>query len=418
MENQIMQKKANIVLLACILFNLSIGVLYAWSIIKAKLMEPLGDGGWGWTSLQAGLPYTIAIVSFAIALFVGGRIQDKIGPRPVVTAGGALTGIGMILSGLVGNSVTGLTICFGVISGIGAGLGYGCATPPALKWFHSSKKGLVSGLIVGGFGITAVYFAPLTGGLLNVFSIQTTFICLGIAVAVVSVSIAQLIQNPPAGYIPAAPQNMKQSAAQSTASVDFTWQEMFKTKCFRLLFVMYLLSSSVGLMIIGNIAKIAQTQIGIANTAFIVSFLAITNTSGRILGGYMSDKIGRINALFIVFALQALNMVCFVFYQSLGALIFGVILVGFNYGTLLSVFPSLTADLYGLKNFGSNYGMIFLAWGLAGVIAPMIADVIYYITGNFNIAYIISAVMLASMVFVNLSLKADLASHKRNQIDA
>lgn len=414
MDTQASQKNANLVLLGCILFNLSIGVLYAWSVIKSRLTASLGEGGWEWTSQQAGLPYTVAIVFFAIGLLVGGRIQDKIGPRKVVTVGGFLTGLGLILSGLVGNNPMGITLCYGMVTGLGIGFGYGCVTPPALKWFHPSKKGLVSGLIVGGFGIAAVYLAPLANQLLDNFGIEKTLLYLGIMVVVISVPLAQLIKNPPAGYTPAVPANLKASAAKT--SVDLTWKEMLKTKRFYLLFIMFLLSSSVGLMIIGNISKIAKTQVGITDTAFLailVSFLAITNTSGRVLGGLMSDKIGRVNALFVVFILQALNMVGFVFYQSLATLIIGITLVGFSYGTLLSVFPSMTADQYGLKNYGTNYGILYLAWGLAGVVAPMIADIIYDANGNFTMAYIVCAVMMAVIVFVNLLLKADLAASEK-----
>ena len=404
MENQ---KKGNVVLLAGVLFNLSIGVLYAWSVLKTKLTTSISDGGWGWSSTEAGLPYTIAIVFFAIGLLVGGRIQDKIGPRWVVTAGGALVALGMILSGYVGNSVTGITLCFGFITGTGIGLGYGCVSPPALKWFHPSKKGLVAGLIVGGFGIAPVYFAPIMNTLLSNFGIQKSLILMGIAVAAISIPIAQLIKNPPAGYTPQIPKSLNQTAT-AKPSVDVTWRKMIKTKQFYLLFIMFLLSSSVGLMIIGNMSKIANTQIGISDTAILailVSFLAITNTAGRVLGGLMSDKIGCVNALFVVFALQALNMVCFVFYQSLPALIIGVILVGFSYGTLLSVFPSITASLYGLKNYGTNYGVLYLAWGLAGVVAPMTADIIFDTNGNFHAAYLLAAAMLALIICVNILFK-------------
>jgi MFS family permease len=404
MENH---KRGNLVLLAGILFNLSIGVLYAWSVLKTKLTASVSDGGWGWSSTEAGLPYTIAIVFFAIGLLIGGRIQDKIGPRWVVTTGGALIGLGMILSGYVGNSVLGITVCFGFITGTGIGLGYGCVSPPALKWFHPSKKGLVSGLIVGGFGIAPVYFAPTMNTLLNNFGIEKALLFMGIAVAAISIPIAQLIKNPPAGYTPPAPANLKQTVAAKN-SVDVTWREMIKTKQFYLLFIMFLLSSSVGLMIIGNMSKIAKTQIGISDTALLailVSFLAITNTAGRVLGGLMSDKIGRVNALFVVFTLQSLNMVCFTFYQNLPMLAIGIILVGFSYGTLLSVFPSITADLYGLKNYGTNYGVLYLGWGLAGVVAPVAADIIFDINGNFHQAYIIAAIIMALMICVNVLFK-------------
>jgi MFS family permease len=405
------QKKANIILMACVLFNLSIGVLYAWSVIKKKLTDSVIAGGWEWTSSQAGLPYTLAILFLALGVLVGGRIQDKIGPRWVLTCGGALAGLGMILSGLVGNSPTGIAICFGIISGTGIGFGYGCATPPALKWFHPSKKGLVSGLIVGGFGIAAVYLAPLANTLLGSLGIEKTLMILGLATLIISVPIAQFVKNPPAGYTPPTPETLKQSVAKNAPAADFIMSEMIKTQRFYLMFIMFLVSSSVGLMMIGNMSKIAYTQIGITAPAIlagVVAFLAITNTFGRILGGMMSDKIGPINALFVVFTLQALNMLGFMVYGNLAMLALGVIVVGFSYGTLLSVFPAISVDQFGLKNYGGNYGILFLSWGLAGAAAPMMADYFYDLHGNFNTAYIICAIMMGALVFVNYLLKNNL----------
>lgn len=411
MEEQTAQKRAHLVLFAGVLFNLSIGVLYAWSVLKTRLIAPISEGGWGWSSTEAGLPYTVAIVVFSIGLLIGGRIQDKIGPRWVVTTGAALIGLGMILAGLVGNSVIGLVISFGVIAGIGSGFGYGCVAPPALKWFHPSRKGLIAGLIVGGFGIAPVYFAPLMNFLLNNFDIQRAFLIMGIGVAAISLPVAQLVRNPPPGYVPPEPKKIKTTAAapaKPRAAVEIPWRDMLKTKPFYLMFIMFLLSSSVGVMVIGNMSKIANTQIGITDTAvlaMLVSFLAVTNTLGRIIGGIMADKIGRVNALFVVLLLQAINMVGFVFYQSLPALILGIILAGFCFGTLLSTFPAITAELYGLKNYGANYGIVFLAWGLSGILAPVTADIFFDLHGNFQMAYIIAAVMLVLMACVNIFFK-------------
>jgi len=412
MENQALQKNANIVLVSCVLFNLTIGGLYAWSVLKSKLTAPVGAGGWEWTSSQAGLPYTVAIITTATCMMIGGRIQDKIGPRRVLMAGGALVGLGMILSGLVGNSVLGITLSFGVITGMGTGFGYSCATPPALKWFHPGRKGLISGLIVGGFGLSALYFAPLTSTLLNRFGIETTFLLLGAGVMVMGVLVSRFVKNPPPGYIPATPAKLKQSAVKTAPSVDFTFTEMLKTKRFYMMFLMFLLAASVGLMVIGNVTKIAQNQIGITDAAVlasVVSFLAVTNTVGRVIGGMMSDKIGRINALYAVFILNMLNMGAFMFYNNLFLLVIGIIGVGFCFGTLLSVFPALTADQYGLKNFGVNYGIMFMAWGLSGIIAPVIADYFFDMNGSFNTAYVICAVMMGVMILVNYLLQKEIS---------
>jgi len=403
------QNTKRIILTACMLFNLSIGVIYAWSVLASKLTAPISDGGYGWTASQAGLPYSTAIMVFATAMLIGGRLQDKVGPRRIVTAGGALVGSGLILAGLVGNSVMGIVLSFGVVSGTGMGFGYSGVTPPALKWFHPSKKGVISGLIVGGFGLSAMYYAPLANTLLHSFGIERALLFLGIATIAITVPIAQLVKNPPSGYVPETPAKIKQ-VAKNLPSTDYTWREMMKTRRFFLMFLMFLLTSSVALMIIGNISRIAQTQAHISNTALLaalVSFHAVSNTLGRVAGGMMSDKIGRINALFVTFTLQMLNMAAFAFYQNLPALLLGIVIVGFCFGTLVSVMPVLCADQYGLKNFGLNYGIIFLAWGFAGITAPIIANIIYDATGSFNTAYIICVAMMGILVAANFVLRKD-----------
>jgi len=402
------------------LFNLSIGVLYAWSVLQSRLTMPIAEGGFGWSVSQAGFPYSVAIIVFATAVIIGGRIQDKIGPRRVVTAGAILIGLGLILAGLVGNSVVGVVLAFGVLAAAGMGFGYGCVTAPALKWFHPGKKGLVSGLIVGGFGLSAVGFAPLTVSLLGSFGIERTFIILGAGNLLISTTIAQFIKNPPTGYTPLEPEKIKQHA-KAAPSDSFEWSEMLRTKRFYLMFIMFLLASSVGLMVIGSVTRIAQTQAGVSDGAILaglVSFLALTNTLGRVAGGIMSDKIGRINSLFVILFLQTANMAAFALYRSLPALVLGIVVVGFCFGTLLSVMPALCADQYGLKNFGLNYGILFFAWGLSGIVTPMIAGALYDATGSFNTTYIICAVMMGAMILVNYLLKREIDRLKENILEA
>ena len=409
MEN--LNKRANIVLVACILFNLSIGVLYAWSVLTSHLTAPVEYGGFGWSVSQAGLPYSIAIVTFAVSVLIGGRIQDKIGPRKVLTVGGILMGLGLILVGFVGNSVMGVILFFGVFASIGMGFGYACVTAPALKWFHPSKKGLISGLIVGGFGLSAVGIAPLASALLDNLDIQRTFIILGMINLVITTSIAQLIKNPPADYAPPMPRKIN-TTSRTTPSIDIEWSKMLKTRQFYMIFVIFVLTSSVGLMVIGNLTRIAQSQADISDAAILaglVAFLALMNTLGRVVGGMMSDKIGRTNSLYVILGLQMINMAVFAFYQNLPMLILGLIIVGFCFGALLSVMPALCADLYGLKNFGINYGILFLAWGLSGVITPVIANYFYDATGSFTNAYVVCAVMMAGMVCMNFFLKRDIS---------
>jgi len=406
------KKRANIVLIAGVLFNLSIGVLYTWSVLRANMTVPVDEGGWGWTAQQAGLPYTIAILCFALGVLIGGRIQDKVGPRWVVTTGGFMVGLGMILSGLIGNSPIGIAVCFGVISGMGIGLGYSCVTPSALKWFHPGRKGFVSGMVVGGFGLGAVYLAPLASTLLQRFDTDRTMLFMGVAILVISTCVAQFVKNPPAGYIPAEPKKLKETAAKKIAPPpDYVWREMFKTKRFYMMFGLFLFSASVGLMVLGNVSEIARIQGGIDDDAILaglVSFMAVMNFVGRIVGGMLSDKIGRSNALFVVLALQLVNISAFSLYSSLPAIIVGIAGIGACFGAILSIFPALTADQFGLKNYGQNYGIIYLAWGLSGVVAPVIADYFYDMRGDFNTAYIVCAVLMVAMIALNIFLKRDI----------
>ena len=409
MNIQEVKRSAFTVLAAGILFNLSIQVLYVWSLLKDVMMTPGAGGGWGWTSQEAGLPYTLAIIFFAVGVLIGGRVQDKVGPRWVATVGGAMVGSGLIITGLVGENPIGATVGYGIVTGMGIGFGYGSVLPACLKWFHPGKKGLIGGLVLGGFGLASVHYAFITTGLLDALGIQNTFIYIGGAVVLISIAAAQFVKNPPVEYIPVilGDNEPKPEITSQKKAIDYEWKNMLKTKRFYIIFILFLFSSSMGLMIIGNMARIANLQAGVANAALLISLVAVMNALGRILGGLLSDKIGRTNTLFIAIILQMLNMIGFVFYQNTVALTLGFILTGLCFGTFLAVFPALTADQYGLKNYGVNYGIVYLAYGLAGTAAPVIADYFYARNGNFETAYIICAIMMALMAAVNYLLKRE-----------
>jgi len=400
------KKDAITVLAASVLFNLTIQVLYIWSLLKDVMKTPEAEGGWGWTSQEAGLPYTFAIIFFAVGVLTGGRVQDRIGPRWVATVGGAMVGFGLLISGLAGANPIGAVIGYGVVTGLGIGFGYGSVLPACIKWFDPGKRGLIGGLVLGGFGLASVHYAFITTALLSRLDIQRTFLYIGGTVAVISVIVAQLIKNPPQEYIPAS------NASVPKTVIDFEWKEMLKTKRFYIIFILFLFSSSMGLMIIGNMARIANIQAGVSNAAFLISLIAVMNALGRVLGGMLSDKIGRVNTLFIAIVLQMLNMIGFIYYNNSAVLTLGFILTGLCFGTFLAVFPALTADQYGLKNYGANYGIVYLAYGLAGSAAPVIADYFYVRNSNFETAYVICAAMMAIMIAMNFMLKREVLKFK------
>ncbi len=404
-----MNRRGWVVTLAGMGLNLALGILYAWSVFGKQLVETVEKGGFGWTRTQATLPYTIAIACFAIMMVPAGRLQDRFGPRLVASLGGILTGVGLVVASFASpQSVLPAIVGFGLLAGTGFGLGYSAATPAAVKWFPPAKKGLITGLVVGGFGLAPVYIAPLSKHLLATYGVSNAFRILGIAFLVVATSFAQLVRNPPTSQ----PGQKASGAAPQPGRVDRTWKEMVRTPVFYSLYVQYACAATAGLMIIGHMAKIVSVQSG--NTVLIgfvfVALLATFNAAGRVIAGVISDYIGRVVTIALVCVMQALAMFFFSSFSTIGGFVLGSAVVGFCYGACLSLFPATAADHWGTKNLGLNYGILFTAWGLGGVIGPTLAGRIADATGSYAGAYNIAgtllfcAFLLAALGYVNVSV--------------
>ncbi|OAT85433.1 L-lactate MFS transporter [Desulfotomaculum copahuensis] len=380
--------------------NLCLGVLYTWSVFAAALVNQLH-----WSKTASAIPYTIACVVFAIFMVPGGRMVDRIGPRWVATIGGIFAGGGMILSGLTG-SFQALAVTFGVIVGIGLGFGYAAPTPAAVKWFPPHRKGQIAGLVVAGFGLASVYIAPMTNAFIKSFGVIRAFYIEGFIFLIVTVLLSQVLSYPPAGFVPqGTPAPAARAASLSAPKRDFTASEMLATPQFYLLWIMFCFAASAGLLIIGHLAKISQIQ-GNINWGFVlVVVLAVANAGGRILAGWLSDRLGRTNTMLLVFAVQAANMLLFSSYRSPGALLIGSILTGLAYGSLLSLFPSATYDFFGLKNAGVNYGLVFTAWGAGALIGPIIGGRAADLTGGYTASYLISAGLLVVAAILSFATK-------------
>lgn len=377
--------------------NLALGVLYTWSVIAKVLSKPLAEGGWGWTAGQASLPYATALGVFALSMVFAGRAQDRFGPRIVATLGGAMCGLGMIVSSL-GTPTNNIPIVlgFGVLTGLGIGLGYAAATPAAVKWFSPSRKGLITGLVVAGFGLASVYTAPLTTYLLGAYGVVGAFRYLGIGFLILTMLLAQALVNPPAGYVPAEvkPVAKDEEAILEAAPEEFEWREMVRTRQFFLLWFMYAFSAFAGLMIIGHMAKIAALQMPAVDLGFVlVAVLAVGNAAGRVVAGMTADRIGGVRTMLIVFVMQAVMMAVLSLSSTPLALVPVAAAVGFCYGANLSLFPTTTAGYFGTKNLGVNYGLVFTAWGFGGVFGSMTAGTIVDRTSSYGMAYGVAAVL-------------------------
>jgi nitrate/nitrite transporter NarK len=382
-----------IVVLAGTGINLAFGVLYAWSIFGSKLQESLG-----WTKTESSLPYTVAIVMFALMMIPAGRLQDRFGPRIVTTIGGLLIGGGCILAGSL-QSLPGLVFSFGILAGSGIGLGYASTTPPAVKWFPPEKKGLITGIVVGGFGLASLYIVPLSKYLLANYDVFTSFRLLGILFLVMTIPLAQFVKNPETPAVSTNPNKV----AKKHHDLDF--RQMLKTKEFYMLWFMFFAGATGGLMTIGGLKSIVKVSLGESAAFQLVALAAIANALGRPMAGSISERLGRGKTMTLLYVLQAAALF---FFHSLGGYfaVFGAAcMIYFAYGAMLSVFPSACGDNYGTKNLGLNYGIMFSAWGVGGTVGPLIGGKIADVTGSYSLAFTIAAGLLLVAAFIGFIYK-------------
>jgi OFA family oxalate/formate antiporter-like MFS transporter len=399
--------------------NLALGILYTWSVISKRVPDD-----WGWNEDDKSLPYMVACLIFSLVMVPAGRMQDKIRPRYVATMGGLLVGLGFIIASMT-TSLMVFVIGFGVLAGAGIGFGYASATPPAMKWFPPAKTGLIAGIVVSGFGLASVYAAPLSRWLIIAFGFRPAILILGIGFFAVVVSLAQLIKSPhkvhqfikeygEVGRLKQQAMAREKAKAEGRAvsadkKEDFAPKEMLRTAQFYLLWFMYACGAGAGLMIISKLAAIADKQVGITMGFVLVATLALGNGGGRIAAGMLSDKIGRKATMFICFVFQA--VLIFLLSRATSENALGSIpamaiisaLIGGNYGANLALFPSITKDFYGLKNFGMNYGLVFTAWGVGGFMLAKLAGAMYVKYETFAIAYYgASALLIIAAIMVPL----------------
>ncbi|WP_432823512.1 L-lactate MFS transporter [Trichloromonas sp.] len=399
MSNQQIKNKGWTVVMAGTGINLVLGILYAYSMLKGdigKLFSGAGD------------PYATACLAFALSMILGGKMQDKVGPRLTAILGGLLVGAGFIVCSQTSN-YWGWVFGFGILAGLGFGFGYSAATPPALKWFSSAKTGLIAGIVVAGFGIAPVYLAPVCKYLLGSYGLHSTMMILGIAFIAIVCGMAMFVTNPPAGFVPEGAPAAGSAAAKKSSAADKTPMEMLKEGRFYTLWLTYFIGAGAGLMVIGSIAGIAKKSMG--EYAFIaVAVMAVGNAAGRVVAGVLSDKIGRAATLTIMLVFQACLMfaaIAVVGNANSSAVIVTLLatFIGFNYGTNLSLFPSFAKDYWGSKNYGMNYGILFSAWGVGAFVLVKLSAALTAKFGNSTVSFTAAGVMLLVGAMMALSLR-------------
>lgn len=416
-------RKGWIIVFAGMGLNLTLGVIYAWSVFKSTLAAPVVDGGYGWTDSMATWPYALSIVVWAILMIPAGRLQDKFGPRIIATIGAISLGVGLYITSFSAPVPEGLDVFslnawgqmklafpaligIGIFAGAGMGLGYACATPVAIKWFPPTMKGRAAGVVVAGLGFATVYIAPLASYLIGTYGINSSFRILAVGFAVAGCFFSQILRDPPAGYVPEPDPKAKTGVPVTAANSgkDYSWTYMVRTPIFYLLWFQFVCGTSAGLMIIGNIAGIVKLQSGgtIAAGFMFAALLSLFNASGRVCSGFLSDKLGANRTLLLVCLMQIVVMLLFPQMDALTGFIVVTALCGFNYGACMPLFPTITAGFWGTKNLGMNYGVLYSAWGVAGVVCPMVSGYIKDTTGSYNDAYLFAAILLGVTVLLGV----------------
>jgi len=378
------------------LLNVALGTYYAWSVFVPAL-----ERDFGWTRPQTSLVATIDMVMLASMFMVAGLLQDRIGPRTVATIGGLLFSAGLFLASFT-QSLGMLYATWGVMVGAGLGFGYLAPITVGSKWFPD-QRGLVNGLAIGIFAAGSGIFGPIAGISVERYGWRTTFQLMAGLFFVFTMVGAYLLKNPPDGYTVPAP------AAASTRKprtyVDIRSSQVLRMPMFYVLWFAYALGTTAGTMVISQLVPFARSSgLGAREAGFAITIGAIGSAFGRFFSGWLSDHLGRLSTLRTIIVLSMIaTPLLYIERSSLVLFYLLLFLVYYCYGTQLSVYTALAGDFYGPKYLATNYGMLLLAWGFAGVLGPVIGSRVYAATGSYQYAFFLSAI-LAAAALVNLTI--------------
>ncbi|NLC06548.1 MAG: OFA family MFS transporter [Syntrophomonadaceae bacterium] len=398
------------------LCNLCIGSAYAWSVFQGPLLQIFD-----WSPSQAAITFTLILVMMPISMVIEGNVQAKKGPTFTLFLGGVLFGIGVFLAGFT-TSLWHLYLTHGVLAGFGVGTVYSCAVSNTVRWFPD-KRGLASGLIAAGLGMGAFFFAPIGNMLIQSFGVLRAFNILGVIYLILIIGSSFRVKAPPTNYKPEG-WEPPATAEIGVSMVNQSPREMILDPMFYVLWILYVMGAVAGLMIIGHASPIGQKVIGlsVAQATGAVSILSLANTSGRIFWGMVSDKLGRYVALAMLYATSAASMFYLTTVTTFPSFIISICLVGLCFGGLLGIFPTIVADMFGLKYLSQNYGIMFSAFSMAGVIGPILAGKVVEASGGYNQAFVVAAVMgcigIALTLIIQQQLKKRHSMANKKQPDS
>lgn len=371
---------------AGIAIQLCLGTAYIWGVFQPEVVKTLQ-----WDNKGAALTFSVLLGVLTLGSTIGGLIQDRFSPKPVIIGGGFILGLGFFLASFAtAQAPWVMWLTYGIIGGFGMGTTYTTTIAVCQKWFPD-KRGLITGIIVAALGFGGLVFTPIAKTLIGSSGVMSTFKWFGIIFVIVTFIGAFFIKNPPAGYKPAGwtPPVKKEGAAHVQ---DFTPAQVLKTPQFYMITITLMLASAAGLMVI-PFAKILGISGGLPDAVAISGVMVISgfNSAGRLFWGWASDRLGRKNTLLILLLLAGTSIL-FVAAAKMYMILVLIAIVGFSYGGFLGVFPALTADFFGTKSMGVNYGMVLLGFGIGAVASSYVAGYFKDLTGGFVIPFIVAAV--------------------------
>ena len=384
-----------------IVMNVCLGAVYAYSIF----LKPVKEAFAGISAFQANQPFMVFLAFFAVLMFFGGRVMEKLGPRKMGMIGGIIVGLGWLLSAFAPN-IWILTLTYGVIAGSGVGLVYGCPVAMGAKWFPD-RKGLAVGLIVAGFGGSALITGKIANALIPSVGLSTTFMYFGIAFGIILVVLSLPFRFPAAGWTPAG----WKPAAGAAAAVDFIPGEMIKTGTYWGLFLCFMIGAVAGLMAIGISKPVGNEIIRISGetAATLVGVFAIFNALGRPLFGFLTDKITPRYATILNLLIILIVSVIMITAKEGDTMLYTISFIGFwlCLGGWLAIAPTATASFFGMKNYAKNYGAVFFAYGLGAIIGGVISGQAKDVFGTYTYAFYPTAVLaVVGLVLAVALLKA------------
>ncbi len=381
-----------VTLVTCLIASLCAGFGYTWSV----LLKPMAEQ-FDWSASDVSLSFTVLIVFAAsTSIFVGKALQ-YLQPRTCLLAGAVVFGAGIVCLGFT-NSL-GMLYGLSCVSGIGLGIIYPGATMTNLVRYFPDRRGLASGLLAAGYGLGPVVWAPITVGLISHVGLMWSFRIMGALFFVLVAICSRLVSTAPHGYAPAgwSPKAERVSRAQGAADKD--WKRMLTTPVFWVLAILFTIGTTSGLMVIGHASPIAQDVLGMSPAAAgaVVSYLAVGMVVGKIGWGALSDRIGRFPVFVMMLILAAVALMVMWGADTYAPLVLGICAVGLCYGGFLALMAPITAEAFGNKNLGINFGIMFLTVALAAYVGPRLAAAVFEANGgDYGWAFIIAAIMSAA----------------------